>query len=302
MSDYETVQRRRNITVGIFVVAAVCALAWLIYQFGDMPGFISQHRSFQVIVQFPTAPGVQRDTPVRFCGYQIGRVTEVRHPKVMKDLKTGKFYHQTSVVLSINKKYKDIPDDVEAKLMTRGLGSSYIELKLARFDVNEPTGGCLVKGSTLQGSTGVTSEFFPAESQEKLDELIDGLRSFINNTNTIVGDPNTRGNLEKILANLADASEHAEATIEEFRQFAASGNKTFTAMVGTSEELSKSAAQLRLILEKINSGEGSAGRIINDGRLYENLLENSQQMEVLLEELKSFVSEAREKGLRVKLK
>jgi hypothetical protein len=32
-------------------------------------------RSFEIYVQFPPAPGVEKDTPVRFFGYQIGRVT-----------------------------------------------------------------------------------------------------------------------------------------------------------------------------------------------------------------------------------
>ncbi len=313
MSDYETIQRRRNIIVGIFVVAAVFALAGLIYKFGDLPVAVSRIRSFEVLVQFPTAPGVQRDTPVRFCGYQIGRVTDVRPPKVMKDLNTGKFYHQTLVLISINKKYEDIPEDVEAKLMTRGLGSSYIELKLTRFDVNEPTGPFLVQGSLLQGSTGVTSEFFPEESQEKLDELVDGLKILIDNTNDVIGDPNNKENLKKTLANLTEASQQATRTIEEFRRFAAAGTETLknaddkaqeivTAMVSTSEELSKTAAQLRLILEKVNSGQGTAARFINDGRFYENLLENTQQMQMLLQELKSFISEAREKGLPIKMK
>jgi len=313
VSDYETIQRRRNIIVGIFVVAAVFALAGLIYKFGDLPVAVSRIRSFEVLVQFPTAPGVQRDTPVRFCGYQIGRVTDVRPPKVMKDLNTGKFYHQTLVLISINKKYEDIPEDVEAKLMTRGLGSSYIELKLTRFDVNEPTGPFLVQGSLLQGSTGVTSEFFPEESQEKLDELVDGLKILIDNTNDVIGDPNNKENLKKTLANLTEASQQATRTIEEFRRFAAAGTETLknaddkaqeivTAMVSTSEELSKTAAQLRLILEKVNSGQGTAARFINDGRFYENLLENTQQMQMLLQELKSFISEAREKGLPIKMK
>jgi len=313
VSDYETIQRKRNITVGIFVVVAIFALAWLIYKFGDLPTTVSKIRSFEILVQFPTAPGVQRDTPVRFCGYQIGRVTGVRHPKVMRDLNTGKFYHQTLVILSINKKYNDIPENVQAKLMTRGLGSSYIELKLTRFDVNDPTGPFLVQGSLLQGSTGVTSEFFPEESQEKLDELADGLKILIDNTNDIIGDPNNKENLKKTLANLTEASQQATKTIEEFRQFAAAGTKTLknadakaqeivASMISTSEELSKATVQLRLILEKVNSGRGTAGRLINDGRFYENLLENTQQMQMLLEELKSFISEAREDGLPIKLK
>lgn len=295
MSDYETIQRKRNIAVGIFVIVAVFALVWLIYKFGDLPITVSKIRSFEAYVRFPTAPGVQKDTPVSFCGYQVGRVTEVKHPKVMQDLNTGKFYHQTLVVLSINKKYSDIPQDVEAKLITRGLGSSYINLKLTSFDVNEPTGPFLIQGSLLQGSTGASSEFFPEESQEKLNELVDDLKTLVNSSNDIVGDPNNKENIKNTLANLAEASQQTTKTIEEFRQLAAS-------MMGTSEELSKATEQLRLILEKVNSGQGTAAKLINDGRFYENMLENTQQMQTLLEELKLFISQARRKGLPIKIK
>jgi len=309
VSDYETMQRRRNITVGIFVVVAMCALAGLIYKFGDLPWFVTRHRSFQVFVQFPTAPGVQRDTPVRFCGYQIGRVTKVMSPEVRLDKNTGLQYHQTVVVISIKKRYVDIPSNVEAKLMTRGLGSSYIELTVdlanlpaPPLDPNRPETRFLVQGTQLQGLTGVVSEFFPAESQEKLDELAEGLKALINNVNCIIGDPNNKGNLKQTLANLAEASQDAAKTVEEFRQFAAAGTETFTSIVGTSEELSKATSQLRLILEKVNNGDGSAARFVNDGRLYESLLENTQQIQMLLEELKSFIAEARDKGIPLKLK
>lgn len=39
MSDYETVQRRRNIVVGIFVIVAVAALVWLIFSSVICPGW-----------------------------------------------------------------------------------------------------------------------------------------------------------------------------------------------------------------------------------------------------------------------
>jgi len=325
VSDYETIQKRRNIIVGIFVIVAFCALVWLISKFGDLPMTISKINSFDVRVQFPTAPGVQKDTPVRFCGFQIGRVTKVIPPEVMKDLKTGQFYHQTRVVLTIDRKYSDIPAGVEAKLMTRGLGSSYIELKLKHFDVNEPTGPVLAEGSLLQGSTGMTSEFFPEESQKKLDDLITGLNAFMSNANKILGDPNNKENLKEGLAHLSEASGHAtqtlqdvnetmqkaRVTMEKFGKLADAGTATLknadaqveklvTAMAGTSEDLSKVSSELRLILEKINSGQGSAGQLLNDGRFYENLLENTEQLQAILEELKSFVAETHKKGVKVK--
>lgn len=305
--------------VGVFVVGGICALVWLVFKFGDLPIAVTRMGSFEVYVQFPTAPGVQKDTPVRFCGYQIGRVTEVMAPDRRKDLVTGLKYYQTVVILSIGKNYVNIPSNVEIKLMTRGLGSSYIELKqtpgkpLELLDPNRPGTEFLMDKILLQGSTGITSEFFPEESQKKLDELVDGIIALIANANDVIGSPNNKENLQKILANMTEASEQAKETIQEFRKFAVAGTTTLksadakaeglvVAMIDTSEEVSKAAAQLRLILEKINSGQGSAARLINDGRFYENLLENTQQIQLLLEELKSFVAQARDKGVPIKLK
>ena len=285
MSDYETAQRRRNITVGLFVIAALLALVWLIFKFGDLPIKVSELSSFEVFVQFPMAQGVQKNTPVRFCGYQIGRVTNVQPPKILKDHKTGQFYHQTMVVLSIDRKYDDIPSNVEVKLMTRGLGSSYIELTVDPAalpapprDTNRPETCFLVDKMMLQGSTGVTSEFFPEESQKKLDKLIDDLSVLIDNVNDILGDKANKENFKSTLANLSKVSKQATQALEEFQEFFAAGTTA-------SEELSKTVVELRLILEKVSTGEGSAARLINDGRLYENFLENTQQMQVLLEQL-----------------
>ena len=301
MSDYETTQRRRNITVGVFVIAAVCALVWLIFKFGDLPVKVSEYRSFRVFVQFPTAPGVQENTPVQFCGYQIGRVTKVMPPQIRQDLNTGLEYHQTVVVLSVDKKYVNIPSNVEIKLMRRGLGSSYIELtvdpKLTNepLDPNRPETVFLVDKMLLQGSAGMTSEFFPEESQKKLDQLVDGLNTLINNANDILGEKANKENFKSALANLSEAAKQATQSLEEFKKFAATG-------VNTSEELTKTVAELRVILEKINNGQGSAARFVNDGRFYENLLENTQQMQLLLEELRSLLAKWSDKGVPIKLK
>ncbi|MHC4620021.1 MAG: MlaD family protein [Planctomycetota bacterium] len=320
MSDYETTQRRRNIIVGIFVIFAVCALGAMIYKFGDLPASVSKIGSFQVFVQFPTAPGVERDTPVRFCGYQIGRVIKVKAPEIRTDKKTGLRYHQTVVVFSIDRKYVNIPSNVDVKLMTRGLGSSYIELKvdptlpLTPLDPNRPETKYLVHKMLLQGSTGMTSEFFPEESQKKLEELVSGIKTFIDNANEVFGDPNNKENFKTILANLSEATDQATKTLKEFEELSTAGTTTVknadarietlvTAMVDTSEELGKAAAQLRLILEKINTGQGSAARVLNDGRFYENLLENTRQIQVLLEQWTQFIDKVNKEGrLPIKLK
>jgi len=327
VSDYETIQKRHNIIVGIFVIVGICALVWLVFKFGDIPTAVTKISSFDVFVQFPTAPGVQKDTPVQFCGYQIGRVTKVMAPEIRRDLETGLEYHQSMIALSIDKKYRNIPSNAEIKLMTRGLGSSYIEMTVdptklpaPMTDPNRPETRFLVDGMLKQGSTGMTSEFFPAESQEKFEELTESLKSLIDNAGDIIGDPNSKENLKTTLANLHQVShlaietmQQAKQTIQEFREFAATGTRTLqnadikterlvTALIDTSEQLSEAASQLQVILEKANSGEGTVAKLVNDGRLYENMLENADQMQLLLKELKSFLAKSRDKGLPIKLK
>ncbi len=310
MSDYETLQKERNVAVGIFVIGALVAIVWLLFKFGDLPVKISRWSSYTVFVQFPIAQGVANSTPVRFCGYQVGMVTDVKPPKKLRDLRTGQFYHQAVVVLSINQKYSDIPSNVDVKLMTRGLGSSYIELvvnpdvPLAKSqDANQTSKNYLCEGTWLQGSTGMTSEFFPAESQKRLDELISGLNNLIKNANDIIGDPCNKEHIKETLAKAA-------AAMGEFEKFSASSigtlkdvnEKVIPVLVSMSEELSKTTAEMRLILEKINSGQGSAAKFVNDGRFYENMLENTQQLESLLKEMREFIAKSREKGLPIKIK
>jgi phospholipid/cholesterol/gamma-HCH transport system substrate-binding protein len=314
----------------MFVIMGLAALGWMILKFGDLPTAVTRMRSFEVRVQFPTAPGVQKDTPVRFAGYQIGRVTEVQPPAVRTDRNTGQRYHQTLCILSINKQYTDIPCNVEVKLMTRGLGSSYLELKVdpgklppPPMDPNDPRSCFLKDGMLLQGSTGMTSEFFPEESQEKLNKLVEGIGAFIGNANRIIGDPNNQENLKTTLANLTKTSDNlptaieqatammkdAQGTLEEFRRLAMAGGETLkstdaqierlvASMVNTSNELGRAVSQLRLALEKVNRGEGSAGRLINDGRLYESLVESTTQLNVLLKDLNELIDKISEKGLR----
>lgn len=315
MSDFETIQRRRNIIVGVFVILAMGALVWLIFKFGELPVKVSQLRSFEVVVQFPTAQGVQKNTPVRFCGYQIGRVTNVMSPQRLQNLETGQVYHQTKVILSIDKEYQTIPSNVEVKLMTRGLGSSYIELiedptaPLEPRDPNRPATKFLVDGMLLQGSTGMTSEFFPAESQEKLEELVDSFRTLVGNANDIIGDSSNKENFKSILANLSVATKQATETLKEVQEFSAAGTETLKhadahlkklvlALVDTSEQLSETIARLRVLIEKVSDGQGTVGKLVNDGRLYESTLESSEQLQVLMEELRSLIRQIKEKGLR----
>jgi phospholipid/cholesterol/gamma-HCH transport system substrate-binding protein len=303
MTDYNTLQKRRNYIVGAFVLTAFLAFLWMLGRFRDMPLFVSQANSFYVLAKFTDAPGVQRETPVQFCGYQIGRVVLVSPPAYVEDSATSKSWHEVRVTMAIDKKYKNIPSNVKVTLMKRGLGSSYIELQ-ADADVpptpliaERPETKFLCDGLVTNGSMGLSSEFFPLEVQKKLEHLLDSIATLAANANQVIGDEQNKTNIKKTLEHIATATEQARQTLQSVQKFSDVGSEK---IAQAAEDLDAAAKEFRQILAKINNGQGSAGKFLNDGRLYENLLDSSAELEMALEQIKKWAADAREKGIRVK--
>ena len=318
MSDYETSQKIRNLAVGIFVIIGLVALGWLIFKFGDLPALVTKLKSFDIYVQFASAPGAQANTPVQFCGYQIGRITAVQPPQLRDELlngqNTGRRFHQILVTISIDKKYTNIPADSKIKLMARSYGSSFIQIippsntsavrqgqaHLEMPDPNfrkewpSPETKFLVAGMLLQGSTSAANDIIPEETMLKLNKFVTDLNILINNTNDIIGDPNNKKNIADTLSNFNKTAEQASQSLKQLESFLAAGT-------ATSEELNRTVVQLTAILEKVDTGVGSASKFVNDPKFYESLLESSKQLQLLLEEARQLIEKLKKEGVKFKL-
>jgi len=288
----------------------------MILKFGELPVLVSHLRSYEVYVQFPEAPGVEENTPVRLAGYQVGRVIAVEPPRLMPDMVTGKEYHHTIVVLGIENRFSNIPADVRVRLMKRGLGSSYIQMDYDPNAFEKETGTetkFLQDGAMVAGTTGMTSEFFPEESQQNLDRLIVSLNSLINNADKIVGDMSNQNNIKEALANLNEATKQAGETLKELEKLSASGSQAVAAanenienvsdaFVNTSFELSQAISEIRKMLQNVNQGQGSAGKFIYDASLYENLRDATEELQLAMNELKALMQQSRQTGIPLRLK
>lgn len=307
MSDYDSIQNKRNMIVGAFVIVGVLVFAYMVFLFGELPVTVTKFTSYTVKVRFPFAPGVQKKTPVQYCGYQIGKVTYVEPPMPFQD-KDGRFTHQVVVEMAISRDYSSIPANVKVKLLRRGMGSSYIELRTApitakEVDTLEPK--FLQQGMILQGESGVLSELLPEDLQDKVDSFFTKVTVLVDNLNVVIGDANNQQNLKKSLANLSKATEESVATLQEIREFSQTGKQKLASVsdsvMQTSEELGETLIELRRILNKINSGEGTVGKLITDGKLYENLLDSSEELKESLKKMKKTLEKTSEKGIQVKI-
>lgn len=300
MADYHTKQRRQNIIVGLFVVVGFGLFVVMLMVFRDLPLFVSKFNSFEVLAYFPEAPGIQKDTPVKFCGVQVGRVLNVADPQV-GPIDDGRKTHKVGVTISVDNHYIDIPGDIEVVIMKRGLGSSYIEFQ--DTSLSEPT-DFLKDEMVLVGSVSMASEFFPPDVQKKLEGLVDSIGALADNANLIIGDEQNQANLKKTFVNVEEVTSQARETLASIEKFSDTSTEKVemlgNQMGDVAEQLEAAMSEIRQVMAKVESGEGTAGKMLNDGRLYENLLESSEELQMALDQLKQWAGEARENGVRIK--
>jgi ABC-type transporter Mla subunit MlaD len=208
------------------------------------------------------------------------------------------FVNRITVTMAILKKYADIPSNVTVELAHKSLSSGYIEFKSQPMTEQELANlkpRYLEQDMVLAGTTG-GSEFLPKDMQDKFNILFEKVSLLLDNVNTIVGDKENQQNLKNSLANLSKATEESIATLEQIKQFSAAGKTT---MITVNEELGETLIEMQRLLYKINSGEGTVGKLINDDKLYENLLNSSEELKDALAGMKKTFNKTSEKGIKV---
>ncbi len=90
--------------------------------------------------------------------------------------------------------------------------------------------------------------------------------------------------IESVTNNIEDNNEDIAAIINNLSEFTdVITGEQFAAIVQNTGE---TFSELRMIMEKINKGEGNAGMLLADDSLYHNLKESAIQLELLLEDIR----------------
>ena len=172
-------------------------------------------------------------------------------------------------------------DDSTATSQPAGNGLRGMTVRLSRTldSIYEITGDKANRENIKETLAGLRS-MTDAENRKALRQALTNLEQFAGKEN--------QKQLRKALRSLASASDGADELMRRLQS--------------TADGVSKMTGQLAAVTKKIDSGKGTAGKLINDPALYVNLVEAVEQIEALARDLRVLTATWKKEGVAVKLK
>lgn len=280
---------KKEVKIGIYALLIFLG-AWAGIRF--LSGADIFGRTHNYYVYYDNASGLQNAAAVVIRGVKVGQVSNVA---IAEDEPS-----KVAVTLAVSKDYS-IPSDTKAKIFSAGLmGGQAIELVMgSSTEMLEP--GSKITPLAEPGMIDMlTSEF--GDIKEKLMGMVDNINVTLNSLNGLVDSNNANisaaiANLNGILAELKQSNivsnldsftgtlqnngEKIDSIVANVSNLTASLNEQQAGV-----KLAQSIEQLNSLLAKFNESEGTVGSLLNDKALYANLAEASNNLSLLLEDLK----------------
>ncbi|PQL95977.1 MlaD family protein [Apibacter adventoris] len=296
---------RKEVKAGIIVIISLLAFWWL-FQFLKGKNLFSDQNIYYV--KYNNVEGLSKSKNVNINGLKVGMIESIT------PIPAGNKNISFIVEIKVDKTYTFSKNTI-AQISSSFMNGAEINLILA-----EDNADIAKSGDTLKGKI-EPSLFDSAASQIKplsnnANDVLIKLDSTLAATNKLLNDKN-RQNIELALSNLNQAIkefqllgknanglisknsskltsvlDHADkmlvttnTTVQKYGTIADKLNKTDIDQ--SIKKLESALDNVNQLTSKINSGQGTMGKLMNDNQLYNNLSEASKNLSLLLEDLKA---------------
>ncbi len=270
-----------ELKIGLLVVLALGALGWLSAKSGSFGLGQNGTPVREITAIFTDVNGINEGSKVKMAGVDIGQVDAVQLQS-----------NGTAVLRLSVRRNVALPADVTAQISTNGLiGERFVALvpgpagalgqagSLAESQTMIPSAGTAdvqaigtdfaqVANDLKEMTTTLRTVLGTPENAEKLQQIIDGLASFSGN---IGGSNQLMQNLEVTAANFAKISNDLAQGKGTLGQLISGGTGDGTAggtdlagAMGSLNDIGLAAKEIRDVMAKINEGQGTLGKLVND--------------------------------------
>jgi phospholipid/cholesterol/gamma-HCH transport system substrate-binding protein len=310
--------------VGATVLVGMLALGWMILKFAGAPItlLVSPRTTIHFIAD--RADGLSEGSNVTYKGMNVGQITHLTRLPDDQIRIDGQVLNKPP-----------LPGNLKGVIRSTGLlgGGSAMALTLTN---GKPEGQLAANQeipATFAGLDLLPPEFADLATELRLtarqfresnvvlhmDEQIQHLGKLIDSTQTFIDDPKVRKDIQDSIANLRTATEKANQigdNLDKFTknldQLTSDTRTTIQKTQGHLDDLSKSIGdrliqlaasldQFQQIMQKINDGKGTAGQFVNDPKLYEALVDTTQELNATVKDLKRLVQQWEQEGVSLKM-
>jgi len=272
--------------VGVFVIIGFVILGYMSMKVGMLN--FSGDKGYTIEVLFDSATGLAKDVTVEEAGVEVGRVQDIK-------LQDGK----ALVTLRIKPEIS-VHKDAKAVIRTRGiLGDKYVEIvpgspsapyiqdgeRLVRtVPVTDLDTLMNILGDVARDINALTRSISNvlggAEGEASIRAIVDNLREVVTALNHTVQDNKT--DIDRIIENLAGFSE----TLKDMGDNSQDDIKNILASVRrVSGNMEVLVSDLEEITGKINTGQGSIGKLINDDSTINDLNQTLAALKEITEKI-----------------
>jgi len=236
---------RLEILVGFFVILSLLIMAFMVFFISGVYVF---KKGYRVNVVFHLVSNLEKGASVRLTGIPVGTVKSLG---IEYDKETGRPTVRTE--LFIDQKARIHADSKFRVEGIYGLMTPYLEIRPG----NDPNAPLLKDGDTIKGVDPVPMEDFVATGKD----IVQNLQDVVARINNVTKDSQVTTSLKDTIINL-DSLTKTMNDILSSKQ--GDVQKTIT-------DLEAATEHLKNILEKVDTGQGTAGKLLSDEALYKEL-------------------------------
>ena len=285
----------REAKTGIIIVAGIVAFIFGLSYLKSSPLFDNSKTFYAV---YNNVGGLQPGTQVSINGYNVGNVTSIN----FKD-SSGKLL----VTLSVNNEFEFSQNSVAELFDTGIIGGKGVQIIPVFDQAPNAKSGDTLQSKIKPGITELVQQKL-TPLQLKVEGAVSNADSLLMNVNQILDDPTKRelketivslnqlvqafkGSADKLDVLLENNKEQLDNSLKNVDNITENFSKLSDSLAnaGLAETVSNfktTVDKLNAVLGKIESGEGTLGKLAHDDKLYNNLAEASRELDLLLQDFR----------------